>query len=79
MKNHKVAIIFVTAYLIIFSVAGRLGTPLHVMFLLFSLSPILVLWMVYSILKYGKYTGKILAENEEWAYQDIDKDKLGTF
>lgn len=35
--------------------------------------------MVYSVLKYGKYSGKELAEDEEWGYEDTNKEELDTF
>jgi hypothetical protein len=79
MKNYKFSIGFVTLYLIVFAIAGQLGVSLNVMLWLFSVSPVLLFWMVYTILKYGKHSGKVLAENEEWAYEDIEKDKLSTF
>ena len=44
---------------------------------MFMLSPLLILWMAYTIIRYGKYTGRELVEGEEWAYEDKEKDKLG--
>ena len=79
MRDYKLSIILVTLYLLAFGVAGRLGAPLSLMFLMFSLSPILIIWMVYTVIRYGKYTGKELKPNEEWGYEDTPKDQLGTF
>ena len=47
--------------------------------LIFSLFPFLLLWIVYSILRYGKFEGKELNENDEWGYTDRDKNELGVF
>jgi hypothetical protein len=47
--------------------------------LIFSLSPFIILWIVFSILKHGKYEGKELEEKEEWGYSDKDKNELGVF
>ena len=79
MRNHKFSIFLVTLYLLVFVIAGRLGTPLPVMFFMFSASPFLILWMVYTVIRYGKHSGKDLKPNEEWAYGDVPKEKLGTF
>ncbi|MDB5119279.1 MAG: hypothetical protein JWN56_497 [Sphingobacteriales bacterium] len=43
---------------------------------MFLFSPLVVLYMVYSVIRYGKYTGKELMENEEWGYEDMDKEQL---
>jgi hypothetical protein len=40
---------------------------------LFALSPFCVVWMAITIMKYGKYTGPELREDEEWGYQDVNK------
>jgi hypothetical protein len=43
---------------------------------MFLLSPFLVLWMVYSIIKHGVYKGKELEENEEWGYADKERKEF---
>ena len=47
--------------------------------IIFFLSPFLIIWMVYSVLRYGKYNGKPLEEDEEWGYADKEKKDLGVF
>ncbi|MBO9703391.1 MAG: hypothetical protein J7604_24495 [Sporocytophaga sp.] len=69
MKNYKLSVIFVTLYLFVFTVLSRMDIELEIMLSLFSLSPFLILWMVYSVLKYGKHSGKALNERE-WGYED---------
>ena len=46
---------------------------------LFTLIPFILLWIVYSILKHGKFEGKELEDQEEWGYTDKDKNELGIF
>jgi hypothetical protein len=36
---------------------------------MFAASPFLVIWMAYTIMKYGKYSGPDL-DDKEWGYQD---------
>jgi hypothetical protein len=64
MKNHKFATIFVTFYLVIFTVLTHLNIPLWLIGLMYCLSPLLVIWMVITVLKYASYNGKQLAEDE---------------
>lgn len=64
MKNHKFATIFVTLYLVIFTVLTQLNVPLWLVGLMYCLSPFFVIWMVITVLKYASYNGKQLAEDE---------------
>ena len=78
-QNHKLVTLFVTLYLIIYTLLHQSGASLKVLGAMFLASPFLVIWMAYTILKYGSYNGRELAENEEWGYQDKNKDELGVF
>ena len=70
MKNYKFATTFVTLYLVVYTLLLRYEVSTSAALLMFSLSPFLVLWMVYTILKYAPFCGRELKENEEWGYQD---------
>lgn len=56
MKSIKYPIIIATAYLVIYTVliSVHMEWTLRLGLFLFSLSPFPVIWMVYSVLKYGK-------------------------
>ena len=71
MRNPKIAIITVTVYLLVFTLSGQLGANPFLMFTMFALSPLSVLWMVYTVLKFG-IPGRELKENEAWAYEDFE-------
>lgn len=78
-QNYKLATILVTIYLVIYTLLHHAGASLQLLGAMFLLSPFLVIWMAYTILKFAPYHGKELENDEEWGYQDIEKDKLGTF
>jgi len=78
-QNHKLVTILVTVYLIIYTLLHHTGGSLKLLGAMFLASPFLVVWMAYTILKYASYTGRELAEDEEWGYQDKNKDELGIF
>jgi len=65
-------------YLLCFLVVLQLGYS-RLTWGLFLFSPIVVLYLVYSVLRYGEYSGKELAEGEEWGYEGMDRSKLGTW
>jgi hypothetical protein len=76
MKRHQFATLFVSLYLLVYTVLFHAGASLPVLGVMFLISPFLVLWMVYSVLKYGTYNGRELGPDEEWGYQDKDSDEL---
>lgn len=72
LKSPTFAITTVTAYLVIFVVISRLYPDLSLMLILYSISPLLVIWMVYIAIRYGNYNGRELREGQEWGYEDVD-------
>jgi hypothetical protein len=76
MKRHQFATLFVSLYLLVYTVLFHAGASLQLLGCMFLVSPFLVVWMVYSVLKYGTYSGSELASDEEWGYQDKDSDEL---
>ena len=74
MKNYKFTTAFVTVYLLIYTVLHHSGAPVKILGWMFVLSPFLVLWMGYSILRYAPYRGRELKENEEFGYGELDTD-----
>src|SRR5438034_2400869 len=79
LRKPAFATIIVTAYLLLYYVLFHAGASENIIMGMFMASPVLVIWLAVTILKYGKFTGTDLPENEEWGYQDRDKDSLGTF
>jgi hypothetical protein len=77
--NHKFATAFVTIYLIVYTILHQTGASLMLLSCMFALSPFLIVWMAYSILRYGKFNSRELQEHEEWGYCDKKKDELGMF
>lgn len=70
MKNYLASVGFVTGFLIVFVTAIQLELSMSLIWLMFFISPALVLWMVYSVL-----TAPIEVKetfDEQW-YQDRPK------
>jgi hypothetical protein len=76
MKNYKVATIFATTYLVVYTVMHQLGAPLEILAYMFILSPLIVGWMAYTIIRYAPFDGRELDENEEWGYSDRSREDL---
>jgi hypothetical protein len=56
-----------------------LGIATDLIYIIFFISPLLIIWMVLTILKDNKTKVKDLKDGEEWGYRDIEKDSLGVF
>ena len=76
MNRANFSILFASLYLLLFLVLLHTSYDKAV-WSLFLLSPLVVIYMVYSVLRYGVYTGTELKEGEEWGYEDVDKESAG--
>ena len=73
-RNPTFAAVFTTAYLLFF-VMLIVGGYADAAAALFILSPLLVIWMVYIVLRYGEASGRTF---DEYYYDDVNirVDKL---
>lgn len=73
------AVIIATLYLIIYVILFRTGISFTILSYLFLISPFLMIWLVYTVIRdhYEKYPE--LGEDEEWGYRDKPRDQLGRF
>lgn len=79
LKNPGFVVAAVTLYLVVYTVLFHTGASMNVLVSMFLVSPVLVLWMVYVVLKYGKFDSKELEPDQEWGYSDRSRESLGTF
>jgi hypothetical protein len=79
LKNPGFVVGFVSLYLVIYTILFQASAGINILMMMFVLSPFLVIWMVYVVLKYGKFKGRELQDDEEWGYCDRSRDTLGTF
>ena len=68
----------VTIVLVVYAVLLLTGWSTVLAGILFFLSPFLVIWMVYRVIRYDSYHGKEL-NDEEWGYADKKKEELNLF
>jgi hypothetical protein len=69
MKKVPVVVSLVTLFAVFFNIAPYIRVPDTFMFLMFFISPFLVGYMAYVILKYGKPSGKTF---DEQFYDDVN-------
>jgi hypothetical protein len=75
LRSPAFATAFATVYLVLYIHFILTGASDGVVNILFAFSPFVVVYMAVTIMKYGKYNGAELGENEEWGYQDLYKRK----
>jgi hypothetical protein len=72
LKKSAFVTTFVTVYLVLYYILFYAGATEIIISAMFAVSPFLVVWMVITIIKHGKYTGTSLSEDQEWGYEDVD-------
>ncbi len=74
MKKVPLVIFIATLYALFFQATPFIGIPDDVIFAMFLLSPFIVLYMVYVVLKFGKPSSYTF---EERFYDDYDYMRNG--
>ena len=72
MNRASFSVFFSSSYFLAFLVSLNTGYE-RLTWILFSFSPFLLLYLAYSVIRYGKFTGHELEEDEEWGYEDWKK------
>jgi hypothetical protein len=70
MKSSLPLVGWVTGYLLVFTVLCQLDAPYWVRASMFTLSPVLVIWMVWRVLNDRTVQVPDLAPDQEFGYQD---------
>ena len=77
-RNDIFSVVLATFYLVIYCVMLQFEATIGYATLMLLFSPLLICWMVYVVLKHGKYNGPELGD-DEFGYMDKQKDELGVF
>jgi hypothetical protein len=70
LTNATFSVISTTVYLLIYCFLLQLERLQWIAVLMLIFSPVMVCWMVYVVLKYGRYPGRELSEGDEYGYED---------
>jgi hypothetical protein len=71
MKPIKGIVIFVTLFVLFYSITPHIGVAENVIFSLFLIANVFLFYLVYAVLVKGKDSGKKFSEGH-W-YDDVDK------
>lgn len=70
MNRAMFSVLFSTLYFLLFLVSLNLGYE-QLSWGLYLFSPLLLLYLFYSVIRHGHYSGRELEEGEEWGYEDF--------
>jgi len=76
VKKPFFAVAVISIILLVYCIAINFGISVGVAYFIFSISPLLLAWLAYTIIRFGAYKGKELRSDEEWAYEDRNKEDL---
>lgn len=69
LRKPFVAVILSSLYLAIY-IAFFYSGNFNVVFKMFLAAPVVLAWLAYTVIRFGKFDGRELGENEEWGYED---------
>lgn len=75
MKSDEISVSIVTAFFLVYISFMAFEIYTSIAIAIFIISPALVIFMVYSVLKHGKYNGHNLKKGQEFGY--LDRPNLG--
>ncbi len=70
-KAEWIPVIIVSAFLLVYLIMEFFNRTPGITRLIFSLSPLLIVWLVYSVIRYGDKNSRKLKNDEEWGYADM--------
>ena len=79
LKRSFVSVIVVSIILVIYYIFIIFNILLPIVYFIFAISPFLLVWVAYTIIRFDTYHGKEFSDDEEWGYQDINKEELDIF
>lgn len=78
MKKDIRAIVMVSLYLVCYCILLQFEQTRNLAYVMLGCAPFVLVWMVYTVLKKGKYSGPELGKNE-FGYSDKKNEDLGRF
>ncbi len=74
-RRETIPVFVVSLLLLAYALLVLLEPGSWLIGLIFLLSPVLVIWLVCNVIRFGEYQGRELRGNEEWGYTDREFSK----
>ena len=79
IRKPAFAVLVISFILLIYCILIGFNVSLPAVYLIFAISPFLLGWLAYTIIRFGVFQGEELNVDEEWGYQDRNKEDLDMF
>ena len=70
MKQTTIAVAGVSFLLLLYTLFASMEVFLGFVYLIFAVSPVLIIWMVWVVLRFGEYHGDEMVDEQEFGYED---------
>jgi hypothetical protein len=77
-RSEKIPVLVVSGLLLLYIYLAITSSLPGITGIIFSVSPLLVVWLAYNVIRFGKPVEE-LKQEDEWGYADRGKDELGIF
>ena len=78
-RKPSFAVLIVSVILLVYCTLIGFNISLPVVYFIFAISPVLIIWLVYTIIRFGVFEGQEFLDGEEWGYSDKNKNELDVF
>lgn len=69
-RAESIPVLIVSGLLLVYILLVFRGKAPGFAAFIFTFSPLLVIWLVYSVIRHGEYKGRELKSDEEFGYTD---------
>lgn len=76
MRKPSFAVFVASLYLVTYYAIFYFGLDFRVLLWMFMGAPFILGWLAYTIIRFGKFNGRELKQDEEWGYSDTDRSAL---
>ena len=78
-RSEKIPVITVSGLLLLYIFLRATSYLPGIAGFIYSVSPLLVAWLVYNVIRLGKKNGEELKQDDEWGYADKAREDLDMF
>ena len=79
LKKPSFVVVVVSLILFVYCALIGFNIFLPIAYFIFAISPLLIMWLTYTIIHFGVYHGQEFHSDEEWGYGDKNKNELDLF
>jgi hypothetical protein len=76
LRKPSFAVFMASLYLLVYYFVFYYGQDTRALLWMFMGAPVVLGWLAYTVIRFGKFEGRELQEHEEWGYSDKQRHEL---